>query len=219
MPPLLLPLCLRAYRSILTASYAGTLSLQSKDLLPGSNLTFTGHDLSALSATYVPVPLGSEDKRWIASGGMDRVGRVWEYSVRRPSPSSSRPRSCGLRSLQCSLSPFSIQIPPLSLDAEPTVPAPTCLYTLSLHQAPISSVRSRPLPVASTSATPAPHLLTAGWDGLIGLWDLAPGSNEGEADLEGADRKKKRRRQSTTVINKVRALLPTSRLARHESGS
>ncbi|GAA5894528.1 hypothetical protein JCM8208_006265 [Rhodotorula glutinis] len=160
--------------SILTASYAGTLSLQSNDLARGTNLTFTGHDLSALSATYVPVPLGSDDKRWVASGGMDRVGRVWDYSI-----------------------------PPLSLDAEPTVPAPTCLYTLSLHQAPISSVRSRPLPLASTSATPAPHLLTAGWDGLIGLWDLTPGVNEGEADLEGADRKKKRRRQSTTIVNKA----------------
>ncbi|BGP39129.1 ribosome bioproteinsis protein ytm1 [Rhodotorula kratochvilovae] len=159
--------------AILTASYAGTLSLQSNDLPAGTSLTFVGHDLSALSTTYVPVPLGSEDKRWVASGGLDRVGRVWEYSI-----------------------------PPLSLDAEPTVPAPTCLYTLSLHQAPISSVRSRPLPLTSTTPTSAPHLLTAGWDGLIGLWDLTPGANEGEVELEGADRKKKRRRQSTTVVNK-----------------
>lgn len=95
------------------------------------------------------------------------------------------------------------QIPPLSLTAQPEVPAPTTLYTLSLHQAPISSVRSRPLPAVPTTATSAPHLLTAGWDGLIGLWDLTPGVNEGDAELEGADRKKKRRRQSTTVVNKV----------------
>lgn len=99
--------------------------------------------------------------------------------------------------------PFPPQIPPLSLTAQPEVPAPTTLYTLSLHQAPISSVRSRPLPAVPTTATSAPHLLTAGWDGLIGLWDLTPGVNEGDADLEGADRKKKRRRQSTTVVNKV----------------
>lgn len=64
-------------------------------------------------------------------------------------------------------------------------------------------MRSRPLPSSSTASTTAPHLLTAGWDGLIGLWDLTPGVNEGEADLEGADRKKKRRRQSTMVVNKV----------------
>jgi hypothetical protein len=74
---------LRVYRAVLTASYAGTLSLQSSALPPPSTLTFTGHDLSALSATYVPHPLGSEDKRWVASGGMDRVGRVWEYTVRQ----------------------------------------------------------------------------------------------------------------------------------------
>ncbi|BGP54826.1 hypothetical protein JCM8202_003333 [Rhodotorula sphaerocarpa] len=160
--------------AVLTASYAGTLSLQHNDLPPPSTLSFSGHDLSVLSACYVPHPLGSEDKRWVASGGMDRVGRVWEYSI-----------------------------PPLSLETPAEVPAPSTLYTLSLHQAPISSVRSRPLPSSSTASTTAPHLLTAGWDGLIGLWDLTPGVNEGEADLEGADRKKKRRRQSTMVVNKT----------------
>ncbi|GAA5958116.1 hypothetical protein JCM21900_002916 [Sporobolomyces salmonicolor] len=159
--------------AILTASYAGTLSLQSSALPPPSTLTFVGHDLSALSATYVPHPLGSEDKHWIASGGLDRVGRVWEYTI-----------------------------PPLSLTAETAPPAPTTIHTLSLHQAPISSVRSRPLPLSSTTPTSSPHLLTASWDGLIGVWDLTPGVNEGDADLEGADRKKKRRRQSTTVVNK-----------------
>lgn len=77
--------CLLAHnRAVLTASYAGTLSLQHNDLPPPSTLTFAGHDLSVLSTCYVPHPLGSEDKRWIASGGMDRVGRVWEYSVSKP---------------------------------------------------------------------------------------------------------------------------------------
>jgi len=159
MPPLLLPLCLRAYRSILTASYAGTLSLQSNDLPPGSNLTFTGHDLSALSATYVPVPLGSEDKRWVASGGMDRVGRVWEYSVRRPSPSSSRPRSCGLRSLQCSLAFLDTDPAPLSRRRADR-PRPG----LPLHPlAPPSAHLVRPLPPApcrldlGNACTAPPH--------------------------------------------------------------
>ncbi|BGP15196.1 hypothetical protein JCM10213_000854 [Rhodosporidiobolus nylandii] len=158
--------------ALLTASYAGTLSLQAADL--PSSLTFAGHDQSVLSACYVPHPLGSEEKRWIASGGMDRVGRVWEYTV-----------------------------PPLSLTSETPVPAPQTLYTLSLHQAPISSVRSRPLPSTSTAPTASPHLLTAGWDGLVGLWDLSPGVNEGDALEEDGDRKKKRRRQSTTVVNKT----------------
>ncbi|GAA6044465.1 hypothetical protein JCM8097_004466 [Rhodosporidiobolus ruineniae] len=159
--------------ALLTASYAGTLSLSSSALPPPSSLTFAGHDLSALSACYVPHPTGSEDKRWIASGGMDRVGRVWEYTI-----------------------------PPVSLTADTPLPAPQTLYTLSLHQAPISSVRSRPLPLSSSTPTASPHLLTAGWDGLIGLWDLTPGVNEGDIDLEDTDRKKKRRRQSTAIVNK-----------------
>ncbi|BGP31226.1 ribosome bioproteinsis protein ytm1 [Rhodotorula toruloides] len=160
--------------AVLTASYAGTLSLQSSDLPPPSTLTFTGHDLSALSATYVPHPLGSEDKRWVASGGMDRVGRVWEYTI-----------------------------PPPSLTAPAELTPPKTLYTLSLHQAPIASVRSRPLPSSSSTATSAPHLLTAGWDGLVGLWDLTPGVNEGDVELEGGERKKKRRKQSGAVVNKT----------------
>ncbi|GAA6012123.1 hypothetical protein JCM10207_005137 [Rhodosporidiobolus poonsookiae] len=159
--------------ALLSASYAGTLSLQSSDLPPPSTLTFAGHDLSALSACYVPHPSGSEDKRWIASGGMDRVGRVWEYTV-----------------------------PPLSLTSETPLPTPQTLYTLSLHQAPISSVRSRPLPSISTAPTASPHLLTAGWDGLIGLWDLTPGVNEGDVEVEEVERKKKRRKQLTNIVNK-----------------
>lgn len=138
------------------------------------------------------------------------MGRQRWHGPRRPRLGVLGASLCRLRAASPPrpLTLSHVQIPPLSLDAEPTVPAPTCLYTLALHQAPISSVRTRPLPSASTSATSAPHLLTAGWDGLIGLWDLTPGVNEGEADLEGADRKKKRRRQSTTVVNKVRALVP-----------
>lgn len=82
------------FSAILTASYAGTLSLHSNTFPPPSNLTFNGHDLSALSCCYVPHPLGSEEKRWVASGGMDRVGRVWEYEVSPIfEPPSSLPQS------------------------------------------------------------------------------------------------------------------------------
>ncbi|ORY59879.1 ribosome biogenesis protein YTM1 [Leucosporidium creatinivorum] len=153
--------------AVLTSSYAGTLSLHSSALPAPSNITFSGHDQSALSACYVPHPLGAEGKQWVASGGMDRLGRVWEYST--PSISLTNPTT--------------------------ELPVPTTLYTLNLHTAPISSVRSRTLPLTSTP-TASPHLLTAGWDGIVGVWDLTPGVNEGEPQEDGSERKKKRRKQA-----------------------
>ncbi|GAA5886913.1 hypothetical protein JCM16303_006758 [Sporobolomyces ruberrimus] len=154
--------------AILSASYAGTLSLQQGG--SANPLTFAGHDLSVLSTTYIHQSIGSTSKKLVASGGMDRIGRVWEYET-----------------------------PSLSLtdlaDSAPA-PAPKCLYTLGLHQAPISSVRSRPLGLSSSS-TP-PHLLTAGWDGLIGLWDLTPGINEEQSLDSSLERTKKKRRKSTS---------------------
>lgn len=74
------------HRQILTASYASTLSVTSPFFPPtASNLSFIGHDLSVLSCCYVQHPTGSSSGRnWIASGGMDRVGRVWEYEVGLP---------------------------------------------------------------------------------------------------------------------------------------
>ncbi|GAA6061075.1 hypothetical protein JCM10212_006276 [Sporobolomyces blumeae] len=167
--------CASVPGAILTSSYAGTLSLQSP---PSHPLTFAGHDLSVLSTTFVPRPVGestSDGKRWVASGGMDRVGRVWEYEV-----------------------------PSLSL-TNPDAPAstPEVLYTLSLHQAPISSVRARQSLVSSSTTSSPPHLLTAGWDGLIGVWDLTRGVNEGGSAETGEDRlKKKRRKQTSSVTNK-----------------
>ena len=98
------------------------------------------------------------------------------------------------------------QTPNVSLTNPSTnLPVPTTLYTLSLHSAPISSVRSRSLPLSSSTATSSPHLLTAGWDGIVGVWDLTPGVNEGEPEEDGSERKKKRRKQAPgTVIAKVR---------------
>mgnify|MGYP001586680640 FL=1 len=180
-------------RGILTASYAGTMSLNSSTLPPPSNLTFIGHDLSVLSCCYVPHPLGTAGKQWVASGGMDRIGRVWEYDVCRGSMTIGRTRS----------SHFLLQSIPAAIDSP--LPVPTTLYTLLLHDAPISSVRSRPL-VDSPTPTPSPHLLTAGWDGIVGVWDLTPGVNEGEPEVDGTgERRKKRRKQAPgIVISKVR---------------
>jgi len=51
--------------------------------------------------------------------------------------------------------------------------------------------------------------LTAGWDGLIGVWDLGKGVNEEEplgGDNNNMERSKKKRRKSTSsenVKNKV----------------
>lgn len=161
-------------RAILTSSYAGTLSLHSSHL--ATDLTFAGHDLSALSACYVPHPLGSTTHGWIASGGMDRVGRVWQYDL--PTPESAL------------------------LNPDVPAPLPSTLYTLNLHTAPISSVRSRALPLSGATATASPHLLTAGWDGVVGVWDLTPGVNEGEPTEEGAPKRKRRKQAPGTVIAK-----------------
>ncbi|KAK4052246.1 ribosome biogenesis protein ytm1 [Microbotryomycetes sp. JL221] len=162
--------------SILSASYAGTLSLVSPNLpTSASPLTFNGHDQSVLSCTYVSHPLASAGKQWVASGGMDRIARVWEYDS---SPSA-------------------------------TTVTPQTLYTLPLHSGPISSVRARPTGITSTTS---PHILTAGWDGVIGVWNLTPGINEGQLDdadefkEDGQGRKKKRRKQQTTEIKSKSAV-------------
>ncbi|SCZ91312.1 BZ3500_MvSof-1268-A1-R1_Chr1-2g01326 [Microbotryum saponariae] len=189
--------CQRAYhyanRAILSSSYAGTLSYVST-LDPSNSLTFHGHDLSVLSCCYVHNPAGQSSSRaesgWIASGGMDRVARVWSYST--PSTSLTNP------------TPSSEVI------------APSTLYTLSLHTGPVSSIRARPFPSSSTEIMATPHLLTGGWDGVVGVWDLTKGVNEGDAiEDDGQERKKKRRRAAPgTVVNKV-GLTPVSALLGH----
>ncbi|SGY37649.1 BQ5605_C003g01851 [Microbotryum silenes-dioicae] len=185
-------------KAILTSSYAGTLSYIST-LNPSNPLTFHGHDLSVLSCCYVHNPAGQLSSRaesgWIASGGMDRVARVWSYSViaanifKAPSTSLTNP------------TPSS------------EVTAPSTLYTLSLHTGPVSSIRARPFPSSSSEIMTTPHLLTGGWDGVVGVWDLTKGVNEGDAiEDDGQERKKKRRRAAPgTVVNKT----PVSALLGH----
>lgn len=177
-------ICLVFFRAILTSSYAGTLSLHQPTSYPQGDLTFAGHDQSVLSTCYVPHPLGSQTEAWVASGGMDRVGRVWSYAV----PSASD-----------------------LLNGTP-VDLPKTVYTLSLHQAPIASVRARPLPLDRSTPTASPHVLTAGWDGVVGVWDLTPGVNEGEPQEDGSQRKKRRKQAPGTVINKS----PVSVLTGHQ---
>lgn len=104
-------------------------------------------------------------------------------------------------------------MPAITALPEDPLPVPRTLYSLNLHTAPISSVRSRPLPLSSLTPTTSPHLLTAGWDGLVGVWDLTAGVNEGDVDVEGGERKKKRRRaQPGVIIAKVRPLFHPSRV-------
>lgn len=177
-------------RAILTSSYAGSLSLHSPAFGGAGNLTFNGHDQSVLSCCYVANPSGAEGSQWVASGGMDRVGRVWEYQVRR----------------LCSIEHAADSGQTPSLDPAAPLPVPTTLYKLNLHTGPIASVRSHILPLAPTASV-SPHLLTAGWDGIIGVWDLTKGVNEGEQSEEGGERKKKRRKAVPGVaIGKVRTL-------------
>lgn len=82
--------------------------------------------------------------------------------------------------------------------------APRILASLHLHTSPLSSIS------ASASGT---HLLTASWDGLIGVWDTTvPDMDEVPlADITtGADRKKRRKvdteeapkRKAPTVVLK-----------------
>ncbi|KAK4046647.1 ribosome biogenesis protein ytm1 [Microbotryomycetes sp. JL201] len=178
---------LAQHDSILSASYAGTLSLASSSST--EPLTFSGHLQAVLSCCYVDNAFaGVSGHSWVASGGMDRIARVWQYQ------------------------------PAASTDSSTAAPTPQTLYTLHLHNSSVSSVRARQLD--SSSARQSPHLLTAGWDGLIGLWDLSPGVNESNEPLEAEDgdengdgRKKKRRKQATS---QSKAKAPINVLRGHE---
>lgn len=69
---------------------------------------------------------------------------------------------------------------------------PHAVYVLPLHTAPVASVRA-------SSSPSRPQLLTASWDSLIGLWDLAPSPSDsavGEGDVDESERKAKRRRKA-----------------------
>jgi WD40 repeat protein len=89
----------------------------------------------------------------VATGGMDRVVRVWEISSQGS-----------------------------SID---TVDLPKALYRLSLHEKPVSSVRS----------CSDKRFLTADWDGVIGYWELDEKYvSEGDAEVGNVNGRKKRRR-------------------------
>ncbi|KAM0791995.1 hypothetical protein ACM66B_007107 [Microbotryomycetes sp. NB124-2] len=173
--------------SILSASYAGTLSLLSSSSTEPA--TFSGHSQAVLSSCYIDDSFsGTNGYSWAASGGMDRIARVWQY-----------------------------QTPSVS-DASTSIAAPETLYTLHLHSSSVSSVRGRAL--ASSHAQTSPHLVTAGWDGLIGLWDLTPGVNESDEpvaeddEIENGDARRKKRRKQVATKSKAKA--PINVLRGHE---
>lgn len=63
--------------------------------------------------------------------------------------------------------------------------APRTLASLHLHSAPISHI---------TSSSSGSHLLTAGWDSLLGLWDTSiPEADEVTPEQGERDRKKRKR--------------------------
>jgi ribosome biogenesis protein YTM1 len=139
-------------RRFLTAAYtslATVFSTNATDPL----LTLSGHSQPLLSACWIGEEVQDSSSDYVATGGMDRVVRVWEV----PSQGSS-------------------------IDASEL---PKMLYRLSLHEKPVSSVRS----------SSDKRLLTAGWDGVIGYWELDEKyASEGGAEVGNADGRKKRRR-------------------------
>ncbi|TFY57360.1 hypothetical protein EVJ58_g7071 [Rhodofomes roseus] len=85
----------------------------------------------------------------------------------------------------------------LSLPSDSSKPVESQTVTsLHLHTAPLASISAN----ASGS-----HLLTASWDGLIGVWDTSiPASDEVPAD-EPAERKKRRRGPRARLAGRVDA--------------
>ena len=76
------------------------------------------------------------------------------------------------------------QISRISLDGAGTTSTP--LATLHLHDAPVADVASSP---------DGEHILTAGWDGLIGLWSTGiPEADEVPLETIAAPERKKRRK-------------------------
>lgn len=173
-----------AHSSFLTASYDSNIRIfgnTGKDVQ-----TLSAHTLPVLSACWLPSPLAeasTSGSRYVASGGMDRVVRVWDV------PLSERE----------------------SAEAVNT-------HALSLHTAPVSSVRSR------VSSGKQRQLLSAGWDGLVGFWefdtsDRSPGDDADGQDEADAPRFKKRRKgangAAATSGEKVVKVRPTLVLPGH----
>jgi ribosome biogenesis protein YTM1 len=98
------------------------------------------------------------------------------------------------------------QISRLALDGTRTTSAP--LATLHLHDAPVADV---------ASSQDGKNILTAGWDGLIGLWSTSiPETDEVPLDAIAAPERKKRRKvqDGSAVKTKAPAAVLRSHTAR-----
>jgi ribosome biogenesis protein len=95
------------------------------------------------------------------------------------------------------------QICRISLSGAQTTSTP--LATLHLHEAPVADV---------SSSQDGKNILTAGWDGLIGLWSTSiPGADEVPLDTVVAPERKKRRKVQEGSLVKTKA--PSAVLRSH----
>lgn len=95
----------------------------------------------------------------------------------------------------------------LSLSDSSDLPSHQILASLHLHTAPLSSIS------ANTSGK---HLLTASWDGLIGLWDtLVPSSDEVPLEEPQGGERKKRRKLGDSENSKPKRKAPLNVLKSH----
>ncbi|KAF8914198.1 WD40-repeat-containing domain protein [Gymnopilus junonius] len=100
------------------------------------------------------------------------------------------------------------QLTQLTLGTPPSLSTSKVLATLHLHTSTVSSV--------SADAS-SKHLLTASWDGLIGLWDtFVPSEDEvPEPTLNERDRKKRRKLDSENDKQRPRKKAPLKVLKSH----
>jgi ribosome biogenesis protein YTM1 len=97
------------------------------------------------------------------------------------------------------------QISRLSLDGTRTTSTP--LATLHLHDAPVADV---------ASSQDGKHILTAGWDGLVGLWSTSiPEVDEVPLDAIAAPERKKRRKVQEDGDGVVKTKAPSAVLRSH----
>ena len=95
------------------------------------------------------------------------------------------------------------QISRISLDGAQTTSTP--LATLHLHDAPVADVASSP---------DGENIMTAGWDGLIGLWSTRiPETDEAPLETIAAPERKKRRKVQEDGSVKTKA--PSAVLRSH----
>jgi len=99
------------------------------------------------------------------------------------------------------------QISRVSLDGTRTTSTP--LATLHLHEAPVADV---------ASSQDGKNILTAGWDGLIGLWSTSiPEMDEAALDsiASAPERERKKRRKVQDEDGSVRTKAPSAVLRSH----